>query len=266
MSLVAKVKFKDYKSSISKALDTIEADKILPVDGHIIIKPNLVNTSPPPVTTNVDAAEAVFLYCKKYSNAKISICEGSGSGDTFNAFKSNGYTDLAGKYGIDLVDFNLEKAVQLKSSQFENDQTLQLDKFHIPVIALDAFIISLPVLKDHSITDTTISMKNMFGIAPSPFYKGAWNKSQLHSPCCHSSVVDVCLYKRPGLSIVDANIALTGMHLSGTPKNIGLILAGTDPVAVDTIGSSLLGHNPEDIKYLNLAHGKLGTMKDIEII
>ena len=108
-------------------------------------------------------------------------------------------------------------------------------------------------------------MKNMFGLAPAPFYRGGWNKSKLHSPSTHKSVVDVCLYKKPGLSVVDASVALSGSHLSGRHKKIGLILAGFDPVAVDAVGSELLGHNPKRIQYLTLADGLLGSLEDIEI-
>ncbi len=38
-----------------------------------------------------------------------------------------------------------------------------------------------------------------------------------------------------------------------------------DPVAVDAVGSELLGHDPKTIEYLQLAHGRLGSMDDIEI-
>jgi uncharacterized protein (DUF362 family) len=148
----------------------------------------------------------------------------------------------------------------------KRDDALQLREFHMPEVAREAFLISLPVLKDHSFTKTTISMKNMFGLAPAPFYNGSWNKSRLHSPSTHRSVFDVCLYKRPDLCVVDASVALTGMHLAGTPVKLGLVLASFDPVAADAVGSRLLGHDPAKIEYLKLANGKLGSMDGIEIL
>ena len=56
------------------------------------------------------------------------------------------------------------------------------------------------------------------------------------------------------------------MHLAGETKKIGLILASFDPVAVDAVGSELLGHNPKKIEYLRLANGLLGSMDNIEIL
>ena len=261
MSQVAKVKFVDYKSSIAKALDLIGAGARLPQEGLIIIKPNLTNSSPPPVTTSVAAAEAVYNYCKNHTKAEIIIGEGCGTGTTPEVFAALGYTDLAKSYGIKLVDFNQAETVVLK-----NDNALQLKQFHMPRIVPEAFVISLPVLKDHSFTKTTIAMKNMFGIAPGRFYAGSWNKSKLHSPSTDKSVVDVCLYKKPDLSVVDASVALKGMHLAGKHKTLDIILAGFDPVAVDALGSKLLGHNPKRLEYLTLANGLLGSMENIEIV
>lgn len=261
MSKVAKVKFTDYQAGVTRALDLVGAANKLPDSGLVIIKPNLTNADKPPVTTNVAAVEAVYKYCKSHCKAEIAIGEGCGTGTTEESYQANGYIRLAEKYGIRLIDFNTEKAVLVR-----NDEALQLKEFHIPEIARQAFIISLPILKDHSFTKTTIAMKNMFGIAPEPFYRGSWNKSKLHSPSTHKSVVDVCLYKKPALCVIDAVVALAGMHLAGKHKNIGLILAGFDAVAVDAVGSELLGHNPRKIEYLRLANGLLGSMDDIEIL
>ncbi|MDP6636226.1 MAG: DUF362 domain-containing protein [Phycisphaerae bacterium] len=261
MSIVAKIKFTDYVSSVAKALDTIGAAGRLPDDKLIIIKPNLTLADAPPVTTNLGAARAVLEYCRAHTSAELAIGEGCGSGTTDEVFQATGYADLAGEYDVRLIDFNTAESVKLS-----NPNALQLKEFHLPVVVQDAFVISLPVLKDHCFTVTTIALKNMFGLAPGRYYQGCWNKSQLHSPSTHKSVFDVCLYKAPDLSVVDATVALTGMHLSGTPKNLGLILASFDPVAVDAVGSELLGHDPAAIEYLQLADGSLGSMDDIQLI
>ena len=233
----------------------------LPQQGLIIIKPNLTNSSPPPVTTSVNAAEALYNYCRPRTRAQIVIADGCGSGKTPKVFKKLGYADLADKYGLKLIDLNDGETITLK-----NDKALLLKEFHMSKIVRNAFVISLPVLKDHSFTKTTIAMKNMFGIASGMFYAGSWNKSKLHSTSTDKSVVDVCLYKKPDLSVVDASVALEGMHLSGRHNKMGLILAGFDTVAVDTIGSKLLGHDPKKMPYLTLSHGLHGSMENIEVI
>ncbi len=261
MSTVARVPFTDYETSIRKALDLIGAAESLPQDGLIIIKPNLTNSSPPPVTTSVEAAEAVYKYCRDHTKADIAIGEGAGSGRTCDVYGALGYVDMAHRHHIELIDFNSAETLELR-----NPNALRLKTFHMPKVARDAFIISLPVLKDHDFSKTTISMKNMFGLAPGKYYAGGWNKSKLHSPSVDDSIVDVCTYKKPDLSIVDASVALQGGHLSGRKKHVGLILASVDPVAVDTIGSELLGHDPGWVHYLTSSEGRLGSMRNIELL
>ena len=104
MSRVARVNFTDYSSSITDALDLIGAADRLPRDGLIIIKPNLTNSSPPPVTTSVEAAEALYNYCKSHTKAQIAIGEGCGSGVTAEVFAALGYSDLAGRHGLGKAD------------------------------------------------------------------------------------------------------------------------------------------------------------------
>jgi uncharacterized protein (DUF362 family) len=261
MSKVAKIRFTRYGESIPRALDLLGAAHALPQSGLIIIKPNLTNSSPPPVTTSVHAVKAVYAWCRERTGGEIAIGEGAGTGRTHDVYAALGYADLAARHGLRLLDFNNGQTVKL-----QRPDAIALKEFHLPAVALDAFIISVPVLKDHTLAKTTIAMKNMFGLAPGSHYGGAWNKSKLHSPSTNESVADVCLYKRPDLSVVDASVALQGGHLSGKKKHLGLILAGIDPVAVDAVGSRLLGHEPEWVHYLTLAEGRLGTMRDIEIL
>jgi uncharacterized protein (DUF362 family) len=258
---VAKVKFSSYKKTITKALDMIDVPSALPQDGLIVLKPNLTTSSPPPVTTPLEIIQVVYEYCVKHTKAKIIIGEGCGLGNTPDIFKRLGYTKFAKKNNIELIDFNTADSIKLS-----NPSALQLKNFYMPKTLLDAYIISIPILKDHSFTDATIAMKNMFGIAPGKFYHGSWNKSKLHRPSTDKSVVDVCLYKKPDLSIVDATVGLKGSHLSGKSVKYNEIIAGFDPVSVDTVGSILLGHDPYRLDFLTLADGRLGTMKDYELI
>ena len=261
MALVATVAFTDYSHSVSTALDLIAAPQLLPQHGLIVIKPNLTNTSAPPVTTDVRLAEALLLYCREHSAAQIIIAEGSGGCDTAQSYHANGYDDLAREHDVQLVDLNTAELVCLR----RND-TLTRKKFYLAKLLLDAFVISAPVLKDHSMTTMTAALKNMFGIAPACHYKMVWNKAKLHWPSTHKSVVDVCLYKKPELSVIDASVAMIGQHLNGRPKKLGRILAGADPVATDATAAALLGHTPEKIKYLQLAHGRLGSLHDIQLV
>ncbi|NIO36858.1 DUF362 domain-containing protein, partial [Candidatus Bathyarchaeota archaeon] len=47
---------------------------------------------------------------------------------------------------------------------------------------------------------------------------------------------------------------------SGNPVEMNLVIAGTDPVAVDAVGAAVMSIPPPDVKHLLLAEKKgLGT-------
>ena len=70
--------FTSYRESIHKLLDKIDAAPALAGASQILIKPNLVNASPPPVTFPVTAAKELIRYCQSHSAARILVGEGTG--------------------------------------------------------------------------------------------------------------------------------------------------------------------------------------------
>jgi uncharacterized protein (DUF362 family) len=262
---VAKIKYIDYLNSVWKALDKINFKDIVINQEKIIIKPNLVLDSPPPVTTDVFCVEAIIRYCQKYSKAKIIIAEGSGGCDTIRAFNRLGYGRLAKEYGLELFDIDREAIVTLNDSK-----AYIYKKIKLPKAILDGYLISVPVLKDHSITKTTLSLKNMIGLLPEEYYGGFWSykKSHVHKYDVDKAIVDINRYRKPDLSVIDGKIGQKHCHLSGTPctppKEV--ILASYDPIAIDIVGSSILGWDPKNIDYLNYAQETFGERKMIEII
>jgi len=105
----------------------------------------------------------VYRYCRARTEAEIIVGEGCGSGRTHDVYAALGYTDFAKREGIRLVDFN-----EPRPSSFRIRTPCSLRVSISPRSSrLDAFIISIPVLKDHSFTKTTIAMKNMF-VCPGP--------------------------------------------------------------------------------------------------
>ena len=117
MSRVARVQFVRYEHSIAQALDLIGAGDRLPQKGLIILKPNLTNSAPPPVTTSVQAVEAVYRYCRAHTSAEIVIGEGAGSGRTPDVFGALGYADFAQREGLRLIDFNEAETVDASESR-----------------------------------------------------------------------------------------------------------------------------------------------------
>lgn len=246
------VDFTNYNDSIKKALDDINAKDILSKQKQILIKPNLVEALEFPVTTHPDSVSAIIDYIKDCSEAKIIIAEGSGSisKETDEIFEILGYIKLAKEKNIELVDLNKEKVVKLMNNRFQI-----FKEYYIPKIAFDYFIISVPVLKAHSFSIVTLSLKNMMGFAPPKYYQkdGFWKKSFFHSRV-HEALVEMNLYRSADLVVLDAAVGLAEYHLGGNECNpkVNKIAAGTDSIEIDKIGAEMLGFDWKKIPHIEM--------------
>ncbi|MGD9212257.1 MAG: DUF362 domain-containing protein [Desulfobacteraceae bacterium] len=245
------IPFKSYALSIPKALNAIGADVILKRQTDILIKPNLVNSSPFPVTTPVDCCAALVDYIENCSRANIIIAEGCGdpSLETEDIFSILDYKKMAREKGVPLLDLNCAP-LERKT----NPHCTFFPEFYLPQVTTTHYIISVPVLKAHSYSKITGAMKNMMGFVPPKYYSGQygfWKKALFHSDI-HQAITELNRYRRPDLSVMDATVGLAEFHLGGIECDppVNRILAGYDPQAVDRRAASLLGLDWRQIEHL----------------
>jgi uncharacterized protein (DUF362 family) len=250
MALVS-VSFYSYEESIPKALDQLDVKHTLGTQSKILIKPNLVNSSPHPVTTPAACCEAIIKYIQAYSDAEILIAEGCGdmSLDTDEIFRRHNYHKLAKKYDIELLDLNYAPLRHLTKPECP-----VFPEIYLPEVAFSHFIISVPVLKAHCFSDITGTLKNMMGFAPPEHYSGrggSWKKAVFHQRM-HESIIDLNRYRTPDLSIMDASIGLSDFHLGGPQCSppVKKILAGFDSLEIDREAARLLGMDWRTIPHL----------------
>jgi uncharacterized protein (DUF362 family) len=247
---VATVEFTSYEETVPEAFDQIEAGPKLAEQKAVLIKPNLVMVLQPPITTPVECCRAIVEYVREHSKAGIVIAEGCGATDyeTQKVFDELGYTALSEELGVPLVDLNRAPTVLLK-----NKACKVFPEFHMPEIAMSHFIISVPVLKAHSLSEVTGSLKNMMGFAPPEHYQqgGHWKKSAFHRRM-HESILDLNRYRTPDLSLLDARVGMAEYHLGGAEcaPPVNRIVAGFDPLKVDRVAAELLGMNWRTIGHL----------------
>jgi uncharacterized protein (DUF362 family) len=250
--------FISFENTIPLLLDGIGAADALSGQSCILIKPNLVNLSPPPVTLPVDAARAIINYIGNHSSAKIIIGEGTGEPDitTWDVFRKHGYEELASETGVELVDMNDAELIELS-----NPECTVFPTFMMPKIIMESFVISAATLKAHSLARVTLSMKNMIGVAPPTHYQrgGYWRKSAFHHQM-QTSIFDLNRYRKPDLAFIDGSLGLADHHLGGPACDppVKTLVAGFDPVKVDAYGSELLGIPWQQVGHIKMADGVLG--------
>jgi uncharacterized protein (DUF362 family) len=235
-----------------------DVDTILSVNRPILIKPNYINSKHPStgITTDSRVIEGIVKFLRQRGIQEITIGEGSGFADTFQAFKTAGVDEVAERWGVKLVDLNKDVFVEVKPSS-----PLSLKKTRVAKTALESTIISVPKLKPHRIATVTLSLKNMMGALAS--------KGTMHTGRLSENIADLASVLRPSISVVDGIIAGEGHETSGCPVEMNLVIAGIDPVAVDAVGSAVMGIDPAEVKHLLLAERKgLGTcnLKQITVV
>jgi uncharacterized protein (DUF362 family) len=208
----------------------------------VMLKPNLVNASPHPVTTPPDFCEAVIAFVRRYTDAPIVIAEGCGDAEleTPEIFDRLGYRDLAQRHDIELLDLN-----QAALTCLAKDTCRQFPEMWLPEVVFTHVLISLPVLKAHSLCRFTGSMKNMMGLVPPRHYAGrhgTWKKAVFHKHL-DNAICELNRYRSPDFTVMDATIGLADFHLGGARCHppLNRILAGADARTVDREASALLG-------------------------
>lgn len=252
--MISIVEFTNYIDSIKDALEQIGATEKLAQEEHILIKPNLVINEPHPITTPPECTSAIIEFIQEINpKAAIVIAEGTGlkNMETDEVFSELGYDEVANKYGVDLVDLNNAPLDVIKNPGFPI-----FPEIYLPRILFSHFVISVPVLKAHSLAVVTGALKNMIGAAPPKYYSGqygTWKKSVFHGRM-QESVIDLCRYRKPDLSILDATIGLSDFHLGGATCNppVNKIVAGFDAREVDRKACDLLGLDWRQIKHLTV--------------
>lgn len=246
-----------YAETVPHVLDALGAGDVLQQQKRILIKPNLIEARPAPVTTDVRCVEAIVVYCRRVSDAELIVADGAGGCETSECFATLGYECLAKEHGVELLDLNRAETVTLT-----DESNIFLKEFHIPEMLLESYLISVPVLKAHSMAQVTLGMKNMLGVAPEKYYGsgGHYKKWGLHEQL-DLAIMEINKFRKPDLTVIDAAIGMATAHLWG-PKcdpPVGKVVASFDPAAADRAGCDLLGIDWKKVRHLRLADGPIGS-------
>jgi uncharacterized protein (DUF362 family) len=244
-TLVSIVHTSDPAEGPKKALDMIGAGDILDRYERVLIKPNYVNASHPStgVTTDPRVVRSIveYLQDRGWSKEEFAVGEGGMANyNTMETFKAVGLADQLKGLDVKLIDLNAEPHVEVS---IPGGKSLKSVKVARPFLDYDC-ILSVPKLKVHVWSLSTLSMKNMMG--------GILPKGIMHDDL-HQKIADLNRAFGPELTVIDGIVGCQGHELACDPINSDVIVAGEDFVATDAVGSFLMGLCPDEVLYLQLA-------------
>jgi len=255
VSNVSIMKASGYTMDVYDTVYRMVSDHRLNVRGkRIVLKPHLVEYDADTVINThpmvVHAAYEAFL---KLGAADVRIAEGPGHRrGTLDLADAAGYFSTVAKFEDSFTDLDTD-AVAKRAIP---NPLSKLDSLYLPHTVLDCdLLVSVAKMKTHHWAGATLSMKNLFGLVPGGVY--GWPKNVLHWSGIPESIVDLHHLFPTQFAIVDGIVGMEGNGpIQGTPKAAGVLVAGRDPVAVDATCCRVMGIDPKQIEYLQLARGE----------
>jgi uncharacterized protein (DUF362 family) len=273
---IAKVIEGDVPRAVEEAIDLLGGiEAATPGQRRIMLKPNLVADGSR-VTTKPEVVEALARLMLD-AGKEVLIGEGSAGAAGVNTaegevyrtwnvdildrmqqqvFDKLGYTAMAERLGVPLVNLHTgEMATVPVPGALAFDEI----SMHRTLTEID-LLCSVPMMKTHGLATVTLGLKNVIGLYPGSVYGAV--KSWVHdsaaehgSPGVAYEILDMVRVNKMGLTVVDGTWAMEGNGPSnGDLVEMGLIIAGTSPLATDMVAASIMGIGVEEVPTFTVAH------------
>ncbi|MFO7711211.1 MAG: DUF362 domain-containing protein [Candidatus Woesearchaeota archaeon] len=229
--------------SIKKAVDLLGGmGNFVKPRQRVLLKINQLNASDPKraVTTHPQIVAAVIRLVKEAGGIPV-VGDSPITSTLSHVMKKTGIKEVLEKTDTEFVEFDKPKEYQLNGKILKDFQlTSQLDEFDV--------IINLPKLKTHAFTTYSGAVKNLYGLVPGKLK--AYQHVKIQQPCDFwDMLLDIYDFVKPRLTIMDGVIGMEGQGPNwGKPRHAGIIIAGTDSLAVDRIACSIIHLEPDLFK------------------
>ncbi|MHA1791319.1 MAG: DUF362 domain-containing protein [Promethearchaeota archaeon] len=257
---------------------------------NVLIKPNLLSTNENyECNTSVEHCLAIAHFIKELGNFTIYIGDGTTyesnhQPSTFKALEIHGYTKYDDTW--QLVDLHEDDVgswfniINLEGGPYE---------LGISKLMMDSFLISAAKFKTHDVLGLTLGLKNLMGgliaarlaqdkkIIKKGDVKGFMHgfsdkkphkltKEQNVGPskvCLAANLVRLAKARLPDLTVIDGSIVMEGpgpRRGTACSELGGIVISGTDCIAVDSTCASIVKMPLDSFKYIKLAgEMSLGT-------
>jgi uncharacterized protein (DUF362 family) len=238
----------DESTAIREALGHIQAGNLIHKDDVVVITPNWVQQQDPRtgIVVGPESLREVLRFVKESNPRRIAVATGSGQKSTLEIMQAVGYDTVIRSEGVEFIDLNTGpfERVQLKH---HSPSATNINRIYGEM----TFLISFAQLKYHEEATITGCVKNVaLGWPPAEEHGYPKKNLGIHTDL-HGFIRAMAESITIDLSILSCNPAMIATGpAKGIPKHTGLVLAGTDPVAVDTIGARFLGFKPQGVRHL----------------
>jgi uncharacterized protein (DUF362 family) len=195
--------------------------------------------------TNPKLVKRIIEHCYQAGAKEVYVFDHT-CDDWKRCYSNSGIEKTVKDAGGKIVPGNTENYYQ--SVKFDSGKKMKETKIHEVLLDSDVFI-NVPILKHHSSSRLTVTMKNLMGIV--------WDRGYMHRNDLHQTIADLATYRKPTLNVVDAYNVLKQNGPRGVSVNdvvvMKSLMLSTDMVASDAAAAKLFGVEPETIPYIKIA-------------
>ncbi|MHB8836879.1 MAG: DUF362 domain-containing protein [Candidatus Methylomirabilia bacterium] len=204
---------------------------------QVLLKPNFNTADPYPGSTHNDTLESLVTVLQSQGAAGVTVADRCGPAQMAQVLAAKGVPELCRRLGAEILDF---EALPPEGWVRQNPKgSAWLNGFFVARPVLESpCVVSTCCLKTHGFGGVfTMSLKNSIGMVHRR------NMRELHASLLsmRRMIAEVNTVYRPALVVLDGIEAFVdGGPMTGTRKPAGVVLAGTDRVAVDAVGLAVL--------------------------
>jgi uncharacterized protein (DUF362 family) len=240
---VAFVKTTNRAEGVRRAVALLELPSFGGKDGFI--KPNFNSADVAPGSTHTDTLNAVAGELRRLGAGPLTIGDRSGMGNTRDVMSAKDVPALARDLKARTIVFDELGESDWQKVTIPGMHWSRGFAFPKPVLAA-GFVVNTCCLKTHRYGGHfTLSLKNSVGFAAKQVPNASYNyMTELHrSPDQRRMIAEINAAYRPALIVLDAVQGFTTEGPdTGTLVQPGVVIAGTDRIAVDAVGVALLRH------------------------
>lgn len=221
---------------------------------RVLLKVNAAFASPPMLsaTTHPDTITALTRLCFKAGAASVIVTDNP-INDPASCFRLTGIEQAAHSTGASVLFPKKEffKPFSLGQAQLIRNWPILYE----PLSRVDKIIGTAPV-KDHHRSGASMIMKNWYGLLG--------GRRNIFHQDIHTIIQELAMMVKPTLVVLDGTTTMmhngpTGGSLSDL-KQTHTMIVGTDQVAVDAYGATLLNKTIDDLAFIKKAEAMgLGT-------
>jgi uncharacterized protein (DUF362 family) len=259
-ALVTLRKVSSYSDDLAGSLlEGLRGSGIEVAGKNVLLKPNLTAATGDQFTnTHPAVVAAAFAAFQELGAAEVRIGDAPEfHRDAYALAQAAGYRDRIPNFDDVFVDLNGDDVSPVEG--------VAGAEIFLPNTALRAdLVVSIAKMKTDSRLGAALSMTNLFGLIPGSVY--GWPGEKPHGLGTPTTATELARIFRRSFAIVDGIWGMEGDGpTNGTAKAAGVIAMGADLAAVDATCCRVMGLDPSDIEYLEMAANRQGVIEESRI-